>query len=225
MALRRARKSLAIVSSAVFLSGWLLTAATAHAKTPAPIDVTNDHVTCNTMSGTVNFGTPVTNNAGVEAENVATFNVTLDGCVDSDNARVAIGPSKLQGFISLTGKVRCADLARQWPVVGSALTDKFNAQPHSPQLVVNGRAAAGAFRVIAVSGGFFVGDGWGGSYLKSKVGPRQISSFSGAFSGGDRGANSTLTVVSTQDELATDHLCATTGLKKISIGIGHLALG
>jgi hypothetical protein len=156
---------------------------------------------------------------------VATVNVTLDGCADSDNAHVAIGPSRLQGSITLAGKARCSDLTRPWPVVGGALEYKFNALPHSHQLVANGGAAAGAFKVSGVSGGSFAGDGWGGSYLKAKVGSRQISSFSGAFSGGDRGTNSSLTVVSNQDELTTNRICATGGLKKIVIGIGHLALG
>jgi len=93
-----AASSLALVGSFAAIG-----ANTASAVSPPGQNVLNDHVTCDTLVGTIKFGTALKlgGNPNVTS-NPITIKATLDGCVDPDNINVGIAASTIGGVLTST---------------------------------------------------------------------------------------------------------------------------
>ena len=94
------RKSLAGGTVLVLLS--VLFVGTATATTPMPIDVSNDHVHCDTAYGTRKFHTSlVINGTPGIVSNEETWAVKLDGCADLDNPSVNIAEQRFRSTVTV----------------------------------------------------------------------------------------------------------------------------
>jgi hypothetical protein len=205
--------------------------ASASGAAAPPIDVANDHVTCNTINkGVIKINPPLTPSGSGKAATV-TVSGKLAGCSDSDNAGVTFPDfkSSFKGTIALSNDSTCADLFA--PIQSGTLNVKWIADqkltPSSSVITLSpGSLTVGIFDAP-----------WGAHYAAFAVGdtdfatpgsPGDPVAVSGAFTGGDGGATSTVDVVSQEDFdnfIQSRCFFNNEGLKTLNIGLGQLHLG
>ncbi len=193
----------------------LCLAATAHAA--GTVDASNSTITCSSLTKAV-IGLKPSLVTGGTLPTTVTIKGGLSGCTTN-----APGVTSISGSFkgTLTGGTNsCAGLVGPTTNTGT-ITVKWKATPGlinatSTIQINSGSAVGGLFTglVPAVYGQFQLGNP-----------PGAALSVSGSFTGGDGGATSTATIITTQDVGAIGALCgSTTGVKALNIGIGTLTL-
>jgi hypothetical protein len=215
----------AVIGSATLATVAGLTIGTnaGHAVAVAPIDVTHDHVVCNTLVGELKFS-PVMTTIGGDQETV-TVKAKVDGCTDTDNSNVKIGPSTLQGRIF--GGNNCSLLTGgSWPVTGS-MSITWKSQHGSATLIANGGPAATKMIVAVYSATIDGSNSWGAGYPQEQYfGGSNGNTVSGAFDGGEAGASTAILSTLGDDTNAMAEACnSSKGLKSVPLGIGHVSIG
>jgi hypothetical protein len=192
----------------------LCLAATAHAA--GTVDASNSVITCNTLTKAVIQPKPALINGGSLPATVK-IKGTLSGC--STNAP---GVTSISGSFSglLTGGTNdCASLIGPTTNTGT-ITLKWKSvpgliNPISTVTVTSGSAVGGLFSLPP------------GAYGQFQLGnpPGAALAVAGSFTGGNGGATSTATVITTQDAIGIGVQCGTaTGVKSLNIGIGTITL-
>lgn len=190
-------------------------AAAAHAA--GTVDASNSTITCNSLNKASIKLKPALVNGGALPTTVS-IKGSLAGCTTN-----APGVTSITGSFkgTLTGTANdCVNLLGPTANTGT-LTIKWKSTPGlinaSSTVTINaGSAVGGAFAGLppAAFGQFQLGNP-----------PGAALSVSGSFTGGDGGATSTSTVVTTQSVGEILGLCGTTnGVKALNIGIGTLTL-
>jgi hypothetical protein len=191
-----------------------------NAGAQALIDVTGDHVTCNSIvKGVVQFVPALT--ATGASPLITKIKGALGGCTDTDNGGVTFvdGKSTFKGVI--TGSVNnCAGLAGASPASGS-IAIKWK----TVQKLTNALSTVTVNSNSTVSGIFAAP--WGGNYGQFQLGnpPGVALSVVGDFAGTDAGATSTSIGITSQDLTMILNGCGGAGVKSINLGIGQLHLG
>jgi hypothetical protein len=193
----------------------LCLAATAHAA--GTVDASNSTITCASLTKAGIKLKPALVNGGLLPTTVS-IKGALSGCTTN-----APGVTSISGSFkgTLTGGTNsCAGLLGPTTNTGT-IAIKWKATPglidSTSTVQINSGAAVG---------GLFAGLP-PGAYGQFQLGspPGAALSVTGSFTGGDGGATSTATVITTQDAIALAGLCATTnGVKALNIGIGVLTL-
>ena len=192
----------------------LCLAATVHAA--GTVDASNSTITCNTLTKAVIQPKPALMNGGALPATVK-IKGTLSGCTTN-----APGVTSISGSFSgvLGGGVNdCASLLGPTANTGT-ITLKWKSVPGliipTSTVTVNaGSAVGGLFNLGTASYGEFTLGNPPGAAL----------TVAGSFTGGDGGATSTSTVITTQDVGAIGALCASaTGVKTLNIGVGTIKL-
>ena len=208
------------------------------------IDVSQDKITCNTVTGSVKIapalnGTPQTITVAVKG--------TLDGCTDTTNSAVRILASKFKGAIqansadclSLSGSTSgTGTITIKWKSNSLVCTGGTNqgqacavatAATDCPGMGGGTCAAASleqkesTINVTALNGGTFMP---GGAFGMATYGSFSLGgpTVTGAFAGTDGGATSTSTLITGQDIVPLAGACFGPGLKAITLGIGTITL-
>ncbi len=196
---------------ALAVSTLSLAAAVAHAA--GTVDASNSTITCSTITkGVIKADPPFVN--GGTAPGTLKFKGKLSGC--TTDAAVTSITGSFSGV--LTGATNdCASLAGATTSAGT-ITIKWKA---SPELIVK------TSTVTVSSGGsvgsvFTLGPSVYGQFdLGAPVG--NALAVAGSFTGGDGGATSSATIITTQDLLSTFTLCDT-GVKTLNMGVGTVTL-
>jgi hypothetical protein len=217
----------------------------ASAAAPPPIDVSNHSVECDSLVGTIKFATALI--PGGTSANSITIKATLDGCDDQDDAAndntdtVSIAPSKLSGILSSNTNDCQGLIGLSTGTSGSTtISWKTNAKqlgtglPY-PKIFDSGHIAGKAASVVTVNqtfGGTYVADGttsWGGSgYGMFQIGAdaahgnTAAPTVTGAFTGGNAGADTTFDGTTGQSSAALAVACFGKGIKLINFGIGRV---
>ena len=202
------------------------------AASPAPINVSTDHVTCTTMYGSMKFLPGIGQALLTPPPNPMTSTVkfTLDGCTDTDNANVKLGPSKLAGTVlysdngaaQLLGKKNVtATLTITWKTASGA------AKLTAPTSTLTYAQMTSALTSLTTGPGAFSGTyGMFSIGTAAAHGGNTAPSVSGNFAGVDGGASSFFDGIASQDVLAlTGPATSGKGLKTVNIGVGQIHLG
>ena len=189
-------------------------AVVAHAA--GTVDASNSTITCNTLTKAVIQPKPTLVTGGALPATVK-IKGALSGCTTN-----APGVTSITGTFSgtLTGGVNdCASLVGPTTNTGT-ITIKWKASPAliTPvsTVTINSGSAVGGLHALGSA-----------SYGQFQLGnpPGAALSVTGSFTGGDGGATSTATVVTTQDVGEILTLCGTPkGVKVLNIGIGTITL-
>jgi hypothetical protein len=207
--------------------------------TTLSIDVSNSTASCNTLSGTITWATPLTNVGLPTGANTMTINAHLHGCF-SNNTAVGMFSGTLKGTISTNGGSDCNQLRGVTFLVTGA-TAQIVWAPHAGQTFVPKVTVGSTQKAITnvsfpgayMSFGSFPAPGsgfpWFGNYGKFLMGaPNGTASFSNSvdFTGGDGGAGSWLSAAIQEDSLYLTTQCAsTTGVKTLHISMGGVGSG
>jgi hypothetical protein len=194
----------------------------ASAAAPPPVNVANDHVVCNTVTGQIKFVPALTlAGSGPGDSNLIT---KVDGCSDTDQPsaiNLEAGAISVKGTLhsatsSCTALLGTTTVTTTVPIVFKWKVVPGTAKPLQPTSTVT---------LSSIQGGLFSPGGtWGGA----QYGDFQVTTgatVSGAFTGGDSGHSSSLEATTGQDAAAFGAQCAGKGLKAATLGIGHINLG
>ena len=189
-------------------------AATAHAA--GTVDASNSVITCNSLTKASIQLKPALVTGGALPSTVK-IKGALSGCTTN-----APGVTSISGSFSgtLTGGTNdCVNLIGPTTNTGT-ITIKWKSTPG----LINATSTVTINAGSAV-GGIFAGFP-PGSYGQFQLGnpPGAALAVTGSFTGGDGGATSVATVVTTEDVAAIGSLCAGGGVKKLSIGLGTITL-
>ena len=239
----RIRKKFLAVASTVALAaglGAVVAAPVAHAAAPPPIDVSNDRVQCNDVIGKVKFSVPLTLNG--TTPNQVTISIKSDDCTDLDNANVSLKGGASKGILNAANN-NCLGLQGLSTGTSGSLGVKWSVNTGTPKITNGGTPGASTFTISQTWGGTYndggqtspaaASDSWGGEYGFFAIGGPTSGlplgttqsyttnpSISGAFTGGDGGANSIFQGSTTQTTGALGVACLTVGIKGITFGIG-----
>lgn len=205
-----------------------ITTSSVNAAAPPPIDVSNHHITCTALYGTTKID-PKLDLVGGQPTTV-TVKVTLDGCIDSDDANVKIKASKLSGTIGFSDNFITAlqgvhtvtgNFTIAWKTASGA-AKLTNATTTISFTQLNGSS-------IAIGGNFT------DSYASLQIGANAAHgntaapTVTGAFAGTDGGATTTLDAIgglSVGAVAGPTYLTdKTPDLGGIPLGVGQLHLG
>ncbi len=210
------------------------------AAPPAPIDVSNDHVTCTTFFGSLKFN-PALTLATPNVPTTATVKGTLDGCIDADNSNVKIAASKLAGTIDYPSNSATA-LEGMATVTGSSFTISWKAASGAAKLVQS-TTTLNFSQLFTSTVGLTMSGGPSGSdsNFTDSYGLFQLGhdtahggtavpsvTAGGAFTGGDSGHTSTMDGLSSGSVTALagpSGILSKAGLKAVSLGIGQMHIG
>jgi hypothetical protein len=212
-------------ASTVAMAGGLVAgmAGMASATAPPPVNVANNTVTCDSVTGSVKFSPSLSMTGSTTTPTTISFNTKIGGCV-TNNAGVtfAAGQYSTKGIVNLTGNNCTALLGADAVTTGTPLTTVWKVAPGTAKLL----QASSAFSMSSIVGGIFSP---GGSWGASGYGDFQSTSgmsVNGAFTGGDSGHSSHLEMTTGQSIATLLGACtATSGLKQFTIGFGNLTLG
>jgi hypothetical protein len=213
------RKLFLIGSTAALVAGSVFIGGASNASAPK-VDVSQDTISCNTISGTAGVK-PSLSFSGTATSTQVTVKGTLDGCVVSGpNAATIIPGSTFSGKLLGTSN-NCGALLGSAPLVGN-LTVKWKAASTTPLLQTSSVVA-----VTTLTGGLF------NASLADPNVPSQYGEFTvgssgvtGAFAGNDAGASSHTTIVTGGDITAFSTNCGSAaGIKSFTLAIGSLNLG
>jgi hypothetical protein len=192
----------------------LCVAATAHAA--GTVDASNSTITCNTLTKAVIQPKPALVNGGTLPATVK-IKGQLSGCTTN-----APGVTSISGSFSglLTGGLNdCGSLIGPTANTGT-ITLKWKSVPALINPVSTVTINAGS----AVGGLFVLGSGTYGQFQLGNP-PGAALSVAGSFTGGDGGATSTSTVITTQDVGEIAAQCGgLKGVKTLNIGVGQIKL-
>lgn len=175
------------------------------------VDVSNDSITCNSVTGTASFSPPLVT-GGTATSVVMHVKGLVAGCTVSGPNVASILSGKLSGQLAGTSN-ECLLLSA--PLTGT-LTIRWKAAKATPILQTSSTSS-----VTNVSFGVFSAP-WGAAYGRITLG---TSGVTGAFTGGDQGATSSNVSVTSQDVGEIIAECGSpTGSKKLDIGLGQLKL-
>jgi hypothetical protein len=104
------RARLLAIASALTMFAGLGLVSTSSAGAIVTFNVANDHVTCNTLSGTIKFATHLKNSGPTTGSQTTTVTAALAGCVDDDNASVKMFKGAITASLASTGGSNCASL-------------------------------------------------------------------------------------------------------------------
>jgi hypothetical protein len=180
-------------------------------------DVTGHAITCNTVTGSAKIA-PALLLGGTATTTTIKVKGVLDGCTDTTDNSVKILGGKFSG--TLAGNSNdCAALTGMGSGVGN-LTVTWKADKATP--ITPTKTTVG---VSTLSGGLFMP---GGNFGTATYGAFSLGNptVTGAFTGGDNGAQSSSYLVTGQDVLALGVACTPggKGLKAISFGVGTITL-
>lgn len=227
----RTKSRIIAIVSALGMCAGLLSISAAPAGAVVIFSVGNDHVTCNTLSGTITFATALKNSNPSTGTNTITVKGALGGCTDSDKSTVKMFKGTIASTITTNNGTNCAGLLGPSNVSGTArITWTPGAgQAFTPTVTVGtvqkpvtdisfSQISAGVFSVPASE------NPWNASYGKFQLGaPYGVAPISATtdFTGGDGGATSWFEGTTQQDlGLILGSCAATTGLKTVNFGIG-----
>ena len=194
---------------------------------PPPYDNSADTVKCGTILKGVIKPKPVLNNAGV-GPSVFSIGGTLGGCSSPSNPNLVFpeGKSKFKGTINATTS-NCLGLLGPSAATGT-ITITWGATDS-----VSGAGMLNKTSVVTIptngsSGNVVVlaGDSHGTFDLGQPGAPAALS-VTGGFTGGNGGATSNATVITTESSAYLASFCGQPlpkGLKQITIGVGGLTL-
>ena len=192
----------------------LCLAATAHAA--GTVDASNSVITCNTITKALIQPKPALLATGT-APAIVKIKGTLSGCTTNAPGVTSITGS-FKGELS-GGTNNCAGLVGPTTNTGT-ISVKWKATP----ALIDSTSTITVNSGSAVGGLFPVGAGLYGQFQLGNP-PGAALSVSGSFTGGDGGATSVATIITTQDAGAIATLCAsTTGVKALNIGLGSITL-
>ena len=175
------------------------------------IDVSNHSITCNTLVGTATSHPPLVI-GGTASPRTTTARASIAGCTVTGPSPVTIVSGKVTGKVTAATN-ECVTLSE--PLDGT-LTIKWKADPSTPIL-----HRSTTMQITDVTFGGFVAP-WGTSYGEFSLG---VAGVTGAFTGGDNGAQSTNVTITNQDigqiltECGSPH-----GLKTLYLGLGTMTL-
>lgn len=197
----------------------LVTAAAPAVAGIPKLDVSNDVVTCHTLSATAKVR-PALTFTGTPTSTAIVVTGIVDGCVVSGPVPATMaGPSRFVARLRGTTD-SCVALGGTQPLVGS-LVVKWNASAATPLLqpssTVAVTAMTGAAFNPAVADPAFDGVG----LRKFTFG---IGGVTGAFTGGTGGTASILVAVAGQDIASITAACGGTGIKSLDLGFGTVTL-
>jgi hypothetical protein len=192
-------------------------ARSAHGAVP-PVDVGGEAIRCSTVTATISISPPLAF-AGTATTVRMKIKGKLDGCAVVTNPSVLIDSGTFQGTLVLPTN-ECTALTSAQAVTGS-LTYRWKANPETPIV-----PTASVQEVSRLTGSPFdaglAADGFGGaSYLGLTLGTGAVS---GAFTGGDAGATSSVVAVTSENSTYFVATCGTPGVKTLHLGIGSIAL-
>ena len=191
------------------LAGALVLASTSGWAAPPKIDVSNDSITCNAVVATMTLKPPISGGGTATSEAVKVKG-SLNGCFVSGPNSAIVLSGTFAGTLSTTTNDCNAFLLS--PLTGT-LTFKWKADPTTPLL-----HASSTLTITTSSFAVFSGEPWGAEYAEFSLGS---SSVTGAFTGGDAGATSSNSLITSQDANAFGIGCGSpAGLKKLNIGLG-----
>ena len=227
------RTRLLAVASAAIVTAGLGVAVAAPAGAVTTFAVGNDHVTCNTLSGTITFATALKLSGPTTGANTITVKAAVAGCTDSDQGTVKMFSGTLASTITSNNGTACGGLLGN---SNSSNTSRITWKPAALQAftptvlvgtvqkpvsdITSTQVAGGTFAVpvanapwSATYGLFSIGAAYGTAPISSSV----------DFTGGDGGATGWFTGTTQQDLGNIIGQCTSTlGLKTISFGIGAL---
>jgi len=206
----------------VLASGSFVFAVTnAGAAGPPPIDVSGDHVVCNTVTGGMTFSAPLVN-GGTATSNSISVKGKLDGCTDTNNATVQLAGATFAGTLSGTTN-DCNALSNLNAFPANALTVKWRTPTGAPKLT----SKTSTITLNELSGLEYGAD-WA-TYVELQAGTLFETAplgVTGAFSGADAGAGSSLDIVTSLDDVhASEFGCNGAGVKTLNFAIGQITLG
>jgi hypothetical protein len=194
---------------------------------PPPYDNSNDTVTCGTILKGVIKPKPVLNFAGAGAS-IFAIGGTLGGCSSPSNPDLVFpdGKSKFKGTINaptsncgglLGPSAATGTITITWGATNSLTGAGLLNKTSTVNIPANG--SAGNFAP-------FAGDNHGTFELGQPGAPAALT-VTGGFTGGNGGATSHATVITTESVPYLNNACSQPlpkGLKQISIGVGGLTL-
>jgi hypothetical protein len=227
---------------AVAAIGGAFMATPAHAAPLPPIDVSNHSVACDSLVGSIKFGTALV--PGGTSPNTITIKATLDGCDDLDDVAtdntntVSIAPSKVSGTLNSTTNDCQGLVGPSTGTTGPTITSwKTNAKELGTGLPypkiydsVGGIGLAGkaatTMTVTQTFGGTYTAT-WGAGYGFFQIGPGFTTApvVTGAFTGGNAGAGTVFEGTTGQSTTASALACFGKGIKLLNFGIGHVGVG
>ena len=209
-------KVLMIGAAAALLASSLGIAAGTASAGPPPTNVANDHVTCNTIYGTVGFK-PSLIIGGTATSDAISVKGVVDGCTDTDNPAVLFTASSFSGKLAGTSNNALSLLGP------SAVTGSIKISWKLQKASVKITPTSSVVSPTTATGGTEAG--------VPGLGANAYASFSltgttvtGAFTGSDGGAGSSTFAVTSQD-LGAFTVAAATGIKAINLGIGTITVG
>jgi hypothetical protein len=200
-----------------------ITTSSVNAASPPPIDASNHHITCTTLYGTFKI-TPAFDLVGGQPATVA-IKAKVDGCIDTDNPNVKLKASTvtgtmvfadnfitaLQGVHNVTGSMTVA-----WKTASGA------AKLTNPTSTINFTQLNG--------GSASVGGNFTDTYANFQIGANAAHgntaapTVTGAFTGGDGGATTTLDALGSLSVTAVAGASYLGGTKPV-LGAVPLAIG
>jgi hypothetical protein len=235
---------LAGVATLALAGGAVAMAAPAGATAPPPFDVTNAVATCNTVTGSLKFSTPLTLTGPTTGNETVTVKAKLLGCTsptvvdDTDSALVFAGAAS--ATLVSTGGTGCLGLEGAGTASGT-FTTKWTApkgRKFTPTETVGGKL--GTYSQSTISGdqgGTFTVDAsqapFAGSYGQFLIGndygttPISDTVVGDAFkgTGAHNGHNSWINAIGNLDIVQELNLCVGAGIKSLTVGIGGAEIG
>jgi len=191
------------------------------AAAPPKVDVSNDSITCNSVVLASASLKPPLAFSGSASSVAIKVKGTLGGCVDNTNGAVIIDSGSFSGTLTGTSN-NCTALLGTNPATGT-LTFKWKANKATPIL-----QTSSVVTVTTITGGLLAPGGAFGAanYAQFSLG---TSGVTGAFTGGDAGATSSNTNVTSEDAGAFNTMCTNgdgvkSGIKVLHIGLGTVTL-
>jgi hypothetical protein len=220
-------------AAAVALVGGTLAAAVPAGASTTNVDVSNASVACDTVTGTLKFSTPLTLSAATTGALTTTVKGAVAGCTSSTvNGGGSVFSGTLTGTLTSSGGTNCTALLGLAGDSGS-LTIAWKAPKgykFGPLQTVGAKTiAASVLSVSQVNGTEYAVTGqgpWGSSYGQFQIGQTygtthiNVSGANQDFTGGDTGHASWINGVFSLGSTDGFALCAGTGLKQVTFGIG-----
>jgi hypothetical protein len=224
---RRHKIVMSAVAAVVPLAGWFAFVPAAAAGVP-PYNNSQDSVVCTTVTKGIIKASPPLNFVGGMGATLS-ISGTLGGCSSPSHPTLVFpeGKSKFKGTITSTTN-NCTSLAGATTGTGTitftwSATDTGGAglaQKTSTLSLPTGGAVGGTFTSPTQPAA-----GYGQFVVGTANGVAMAPAVSGGFQGGDAGATSTATVVTSQSIVTAAAACASTkGLKQLNIGTGAIEL-
>jgi hypothetical protein len=227
---------LAAASALALVVGVAAPAGAVHPLITTTYAVGNDHVVCNTVTGTLTFATALKLTGPTTGANTTTVKATVAGCTDTDKTAVKIFTGSLLSTIQTTGGAACGGLLGLSNNTNSSqfIWKPATGQAFSPTVLI-GTAQKPVSNVTAtqdVGTSFTVpvaNAPWSSTYGMFELGVA-YGTVAGTgtvdFTGGDGGASGWFAGTSNADLTAILTACGSTaGVKTLAFGIGAVALG